>query len=147
LNHGELVIQFSKALAHIGEVLPRQQLNAALFPTTRMKEAISLLYAHIIKFLQQAVKWYQMGPASRAFFAVRKPFDLDLKNTIENISACSKTIDQIAVAANMAELRDVHIGVGDLQLRVNDLDLKIENILQLAIGMSQLTPNQKFPYT
>jgi hypothetical protein len=142
MSHGELVVQFSKALTHIGEVLPRQELNAALYPTARMKEEISHLYAHFMKFLLQAVKWYEMSPAGRLFYAIRKPFELDLKTTMDEIAACSKLIDHIAVAANMAELRDVHIDVVDLQnkitllnAKVSDFGISTERVLRLALGM------------
>lgn len=140
MNHGELVAQFSMALAEIGNVLPRQQLNAALYPTPRLKEALSTVYAHIIKFLQQAVKWYKKSPAGRALSAVWKPFDLDLKSTVEQIQASSRTVDQIAKAASMAELRDVHLEVGDLYVKVGDLDSKIDRILNVALSTSNALP-------
>ncbi|KAH0565970.1 hypothetical protein GP486_000638 [Trichoglossum hirsutum] len=114
LNHAELLVQFSKALAKIGEVLPRTELNAVLYPTSQMKEAITTLYAYIIRFLQQAVKWYKMSPAGRAFSSIRNPFDLSLKDTVEKINECSRAVDQIASAASRAELRDLHIKINEL---------------------------------
>jgi hypothetical protein len=73
-----------------------------------MKEAISRLYAHIILFFQQALKWYSMSSAGRAISAIFKPFELDYKDTVEEIKLCSQTVNNIASAANRAELRDLH---------------------------------------
>ena len=73
-----------------------------------MKEAISRLYAHIILFFQKSVKWYSMSSAGRAFSSIFKPFELDYKDTVEEIRLCSQTINEIAGAASRAELRVVH---------------------------------------
>lgn len=148
LNHGELVIEYSKALVQIGEVLPRQELNAALFPTPHMKDAISRLYAHILKFLLRAVKWYQMSPAGRAFSAIRKPFDLDLKDIVEQVWLCSERIEKIASTASKAELRDVHLKISGIQSNMDDakvnmsamqssmgdMGIKIKQLFQIALS-------------
>jgi len=106
--------QFTEAVSKVGEVLPRAELSAALYPTDRMKKAISMLYAHIIRFFQKAVKWYNRSPAGRAFSAMVKPFELSLKDIVEKINSCSRTVDQIASAAAKAELRMLHQKVIEL---------------------------------
>jgi hypothetical protein len=128
LNHGELVLEFSRALAQIGEVLPRQEFTAALYPTPRMRDALTMLYAHVMKFLLRAVKWYQMGPAGRAFTAIRKPFDLDLKDIVEQVRLCSERIEKIASTASKAELRDVHLKVSGMQDNSRNTDVKISDM-------------------
>jgi hypothetical protein len=67
-----------------------------------------------IKFLQDAVKWYTMSPAGRALSAIRKPFDLSLKDIVEKINECSRSVDQVANAAARAEPRDIHIKMNEL---------------------------------
>ncbi|KAI9654670.1 MAG: hypothetical protein M1821_005877 [Bathelium mastoideum] len=151
IDHGELVVQFSRALTDIGRNLPAQKFYIAIFPTTQIKEATSRLYAHLMKFLKQAVAWYQRRLARRVLYAMRKPYELNLKDTVEDIRECSKFIDRLAAAANMAELRDVHINIEDLQTRLgslgeryNGLDSKVDNILQLLMAKDAINQSLRF---
>jgi hypothetical protein len=110
-----------------------------------MKAAISQLYAHIILFFRRAVKWYRLGPASRAFASIIKPFSLEFKDTVEQIRLCSKKVEGIAKGAERAELRDVHItvqrGFGDIETRLQEMqaiqaatDARIDTVLQVALS-------------
>ncbi|EJT75559.1 hypothetical protein GGTG_05492 [Gaeumannomyces tritici R3-111a-1] len=45
LNHEELLTEISKTIARIADVLPRTELLSDLYPTPRMQEAVSLVYA------------------------------------------------------------------------------------------------------
>ena len=101
-------------LTEIARILPRTELNASLYPTNRMKQAVSTLYGHIIKFLQDTLKWYQRSSASRALKAIYNPFELDLKETVERINESSRHVDEIANTAARVELRDLHTKVDKL---------------------------------
>ena len=90
-----------------------------------MKEAVSRLYAHVILFFQQTVKWYNMSSAGRAISSIFKPFELDYKDTVEQIKLCSDTVDEIANAAARAEIRDMHITI---QLQQTRFDKKLEEM-------------------
>lgn len=108
-----------------------------------MKEAISGLYAHIILFFQQAVKWYNMGPASRALQSILKPFDLEYKDTVEQIKICSETVEDIANAAARAEIRDMNITVQLLDKKLQERDRKLdETYLKLHDMQVQLKDQQ-----
>lgn len=151
LNHAKLVVELSKALIRIGDVLPRTKLSAELYQTEHMKEAISRLYAHILLFFQQAVKWWNMGPAKKAVSVILKPFELDYKDTVEQIRICAKTVDDIANAAARAEVRDINIilqlqgkklqereaslqqtyeKLHDMQIQLRDVQTRIDNKVQ-----------------
>jgi predicted phage tail protein len=155
INHAELLEKLSKALVKIGSVLPRTKLNSELYQTTLMKEAVSRLYAYIILFFQRAVKWYNMSSASRAIASIFKPFELDYKDTVEQIKLCSETVDKIASASGRAEVRDMHImlqlqqemlsrrdekledmqkQMKDMQHQMNTTTDKVSQILQVATG-------------
>jgi hypothetical protein len=60
-----------------------------------MKTAVANLHGHILLFLRQAVKWYQMGPAGRALTA------------LEQIRLCAKSIDDIARISTKIETRKI----------------------------------------
>lgn len=108
-----------------------------------MKEAISGLYAHIILFFQQAVKWYNMGPASRALQSILKPFDLDYKDTVEQIKICSETVEDIANAAARAEIRDMNITVKLLDKKLQERDRKLdETYMKLHDMQAELKDQQ-----
>ncbi|ETS76760.1 hypothetical protein PFICI_12147 [Pestalotiopsis fici W106-1] len=153
LNHGELLLQYAKMLTEIGQLLPRTELNATLYPTLRLREAISLLYAQIIKFLQDASKWYLRSPAGRALSSICSPFEVRLKETLEKINECSRHVDQIASAAARAELRDVHIKIDQLMNLTANLHIMSSRIqpefaeikgqlwdLQLARFLKSISP-------
>ncbi|KAH8590413.1 hypothetical protein B0O99DRAFT_691622 [Bisporella sp. PMI_857] len=128
INHANLVSQFSQALAEIGEALWQTKLSAELYGMEQMKEAISRLYAHIILFFQQAVKWYSMSSAGRAISSIFKPFELDYKDTVEEIKLCSQTVNNIASAASRAELRDLHDIIKEQYTQDKERDKKLQQM-------------------
>ena len=139
LNHATLVSQLSQALAKIGEALQQTKLSAELYQTNNMREAIARLYAHILLFFQQAVRWYTMGPAGRAFSSIFKPFDLDYKDTVEQIKLCSQTVNDIASASSRAEIRDIHITIQMQNRQLQERDKKLHEMqLQLKEIQSKI---------
>ncbi|EON68935.1 hypothetical protein W97_08193 [Coniosporium apollinis CBS 100218] len=119
-----------------------------------MKDAISSLYAHIILFFQQAVKWYNMGPAGRAISAIFKPYELGYKDTVEYIKICLETVNNIVDAAAGAEIRDINIiiqlqsqKVHEMQVQLKEMQMKIDGrineVLQVVtiLGHKTLTEN------
>ncbi|KAF2456391.1 hypothetical protein BDY21DRAFT_386418 [Lineolata rhizophorae] len=112
INHENLVVQLCQALCNIGDALPRAKITAELYKTDQMKDAISRLYAHILLFFQQAVKWYNRSPAGRVLSSIFKPFELEYKDNLEQIRICAKRVDDTANTAARAEIRDIHILAG-----------------------------------
>lgn len=80
LAHEELLAEISKAVANLGHVLPRTELHSILYPTTRMREAVALLYAKIIEFVVKAIKWCKKGKLKHALIAITHPFELKFSN-------------------------------------------------------------------
>ncbi|KAF3105378.1 hypothetical protein TWF102_002300 [Orbilia oligospora] len=135
MNHEELVVQLAKGITKIAVALPRMELRAILYPTAQMKHLIQTLYAHIIKFLMRAVKWYQQPTWKRAVSSITEPFALHFKDILEDISEQSRQIDQLAVAASQAELRDMHLMVASMKnLLVDEISPGIRD-LQLSSAL------------
>lgn len=117
--------EISKALAKIGDVLPQAKISAELYPTPTMKHAISRLYAHILLFLQQAIKWYNMSSAGKAVSSIFKPFELHYQDTVDEVKLCAQMVNEIAGMASRAELRDVHIMIQSLEQQLRERDAKL----------------------
>ena len=107
--------QISKALSQIDDVLPQINATMLLFPTDQIKHAVSNLYAHMMEFLQRAMKWYTEARIKRFISAVIAPVSLKFKDIFEEISSCSRIVDQLAVYASQAEQRDMHIRLVEIQ--------------------------------
>jgi hypothetical protein len=108
INHANLVNHFSQALGLIADVLPTVHISADLYRTDRMRDAVANLYAQVLLFLRQAVKWYQMGPAGRALTALFKPFELSYKDTVESIRDCAQSINEISSISAKEETREIN---------------------------------------
>lgn len=114
MNHEDLITNIAKTLARIGDVLPRAELHLILYPTTAMLTAVSEVYAHVIKFLEYAVRWYKKGKIAHGVGAILKPFQLVGKEVAENVAESSRRVDRLASAASKAELRELHLKVIEL---------------------------------
>lgn len=124
----------------IAEVLPITQLSAELYQTDQMKNAVANIYAHILLFLKQAVKWYTVGPAGRALTALFKPFELSYKETVEQIRLCARTIDSIASISSKAEVREINNFLQEESQRLMRRDKKLyEMQSRFEVAQADLT--------
>ncbi|KAH8747459.1 hypothetical protein F5883DRAFT_509694 [Diaporthe sp. PMI_573] len=121
LNHEELLSEISKAISNLADVLPRTELHSILYPTARMQEAISLLYAKIMQFVVKAIKWCKKGKARHAIYAIAHPFELKFKIIIDEITRRSRGVDELANAATKAEIRDLHFTVHQMHKSITHL--------------------------
>lgn len=108
LNHENAIANIAKALTRIGEALPRIELAARLFPTTRMTKTVEKLYSHIIQFLVRSHSWYREGKLKHILHSVTRPFELVYQDLLNQIEGCSREIEQLAVSGAQFELREVH---------------------------------------
>ncbi|KAF8246083.1 hypothetical protein K440DRAFT_491115, partial [Wilcoxina mikolae CBS 423.85] len=114
VNHEELIGKISKALSLAADVLPRTDLSLLMYPTDRIKQAVSRLYAYIIQLMQRAVGWYKQGRVRHALSAIANPFSLTYQDIVDNICEASRNVDNLASAAARAEQRDMHIQIQQL---------------------------------
>ncbi|KAE9567310.1 hypothetical protein CGMCC3_g16548 [Colletotrichum fructicola] len=136
ISHGELVEQFSQALSMISEVLPMTKVSAELYQTEQMKDAIGKLYTHILLFLKQALEWYKMGPASRVFKALFKPFQLSYKDTVDQIKLCAQTIDSVSNIGLKSEVREMNLMLQSESQRLQEREKNLHQ-MQLEFRAAQ----------
>ncbi|KAK6527283.1 hypothetical protein TWF281_010471 [Arthrobotrys megalospora] len=135
INHEELVVQFAKGISKIADALPHTELRSILYPTKHMQQSIQVLYAHIISFLTRAMKWYQQPSWKRAVSSITEPYALRFKDILEDIAEQSRRIDQLALAASQAELRDMHRIIASMNnILVEEISPGIKDI-QLSIAL------------
>jgi hypothetical protein len=70
LNHEELISRLAEALVLIGDALPRAKLKLELYGTEPMLQAVSQLYAQIMRFSQRAIKWYSEGRIKHLYHSI-----------------------------------------------------------------------------
>ena len=97
-----------------------------MYPTERMQENMARLYAHMLLFLRQAVKWFSQNSARRFLSAVFQPFELKHKGLVNDIRTCARAVDEEASASSKAEIRGLHIEVRQNGQRLADLDQKMD---------------------
>ena len=136
INHSHLISEFSQALAKISDVLRQTKLTAELFQTDPVRDAISQLYAHIMLFFQQAMRWYNRSSAGRAFSSIFKPYELEYEDTVEQIKLCAEAINDMASAASRAEVRDMHITIQLMRKEMQRRDQKLTK-MQLQVKETQ----------
>lgn len=108
-NYAEIESEFAKAMADIAEVLLRVKLNAELYQTDHIKAAISALYVHILLFLRQVASWLNRSKTRKMISAIRNPFKLGLKTTVDEVKRCAMILDAAADSASKAEMRSMHV--------------------------------------
>jgi len=80
-----------------------------LYPTERMKQALSEIYASILTFLCRAHGWFREGRLARAFHSLTRPSELRYDDLLKEIESSTRHFDSLAVAASQAEQRDMHL--------------------------------------
>lgn len=132
INHEKTVKGLAKALSEIADALPRVEIRFDLFPTERMKAAVSKLCADILKFLTRAHKWYYEGCLKRTIHSFTQPFDLRYADILENIRHGSYEVQDLARCGQMVELRHVNKKIDHIGDSVLDLS-RIDSTLGTVI--------------
>ncbi|KAK0639832.1 hypothetical protein B0T16DRAFT_248703 [Cercophora newfieldiana] len=142
INHEDVNTALATGLLEIGELLPRVELASTLYPTARMKSAITTLYAYLLKFFIRARNWYNEGSWKRIVHSITRPSELRYKDLLQHISRASNEIDQLSRSASQAEIRTVHDKMDALQRNMdlikNDLTLTKSGILDLQAPVASL---------
>lgn len=96
------------ALCEISESLPSVELVLALYPTAIIKHAAAMLYAHILRFLIRALKYYEESRLMRAVHTITRPAALRYQDLIELIRRDAVMVRRRAAMSSQAEIRDIH---------------------------------------
>jgi hypothetical protein len=125
LNHEDVITTLAKAIAEIAWTLPRVELQSVLYPTDRMKEAVTILYACILQFLIRARGWYEEGKRKRFIHSITRPVELRYRDLLDEITSNTLVIDKLATSGSQAEIRDLHKKVSDSQVENKSLSQKL----------------------
>jgi hypothetical protein len=140
VNHENAIAYLSKGLAQIAEALPRVELATLLYPTERMKDATQALYAYILRFLIRAHGWYKEGKFLHLIHSFTRPAELRYKDLLENISECSRNIQQLSVAGSQVELRDMNKKLSKIEASVEEMKgTMICSFQSVETGMTDVT--------
>lgn len=97
------------------------ELAIYLYPTDAIKQAVSILYAHILEFLVRASEWYEEGKIARALHSITRSTALRYDDLLIEIRRATQAIADSATTSAQAEQRDMHHGVQALTLTVKQL--------------------------
>ncbi|KAG5659611.1 hypothetical protein KAF25_002170, partial [Fusarium avenaceum] len=119
-NHEATICLISKALSQIADSLPRVELVTILYPTVRVKQAVSNLYANLVRFFIRAYEWCRGGKLRHLLHSITRPPELRYQDLLEDIAANSREIDQLAASSARVEIRDIN-------LKLNTIVAKLES--------------------
>ena len=118
MNHEAVISLLAKAISDIADELPRIQLTAKLYASQDMKETVTKLYAHIIRFFLRAHDWYRERPIWHVVHSFTRPAELRYNDLIEKIKDCSRAIDRLAVLGQQIEQRAIHEKVDAIEMAI-----------------------------
>ena len=124
----------AKGLCQIADSLPQIELATVLYPTARLKQAVSEIYALVLRFLVRARYWYQESKPLHVLHSLTRPVELRYADLIEDIGGCTRTVYRLASAAAQAEQRDIHLEMQELIKRQKDSDAVVREVRSLLIS-------------
>ncbi|PVI02119.1 hypothetical protein DM02DRAFT_590081 [Periconia macrospinosa] len=127
LNHEETTSELAKAVANIGDVLPRARLQLDIFRVDSMKAAIERLYSDIITFLVMSLEWYEQGSIRRAWKAFAEPYKVRLKDLRDRIDESARRMDNLAHTLAQDKISKIH----DVLLRL-DANMNANHLVYLS---------------
>ncbi|CAG8984026.1 hypothetical protein HYALB_00002966 [Hymenoscyphus albidus] len=115
LNHEESISRLSAAFAFIEDAFPHAKLKLELYGNDAMLQAVSQLYAQIMRFTQRAIGWYTESKLKHFNRSVTQPYSLSYKDIVAEVKTCSKRIKQLAEGAAQGEQRAIHVKIERLE--------------------------------
>lgn len=99
-----------------------------------MKDAVTSLYAYILRFLIRAHDWYNEGSFKHAYHSLTRPTELRYNDIVQQMTDVSRSIYELAVVGQQAELRDMHLAVLTTNQKV---DMTIALMQQMSAAVSR----------
>lgn len=125
-------------MADIAEILLRVKLSAELYQTDHIRAAISALYAHILLFFKQLASWLNRSKTRKIISAIRSPFKLGLKTSVDEVKRCALILDAAADLASKSEMRSMHVlmhavfdQLASMQAKFDDLSTSLDKRLEV----------------
>ncbi|KAJ0123333.1 hypothetical protein J7T55_011798 [Diaporthe amygdali] len=98
-SHYDTLFKFTDVMCQIGINLPRVELYRQIFPTARILQFVSQLYAAIVEFLQEFIVYLKQKSYRKFFGNFTRPFDLQFGRLVGRIQSLEQTIDKDAYAS------------------------------------------------
>lgn len=98
-SHYDTLLRFTDVMSQIGINLPRVELYRKIFPTTRMLQFVSQLYAAIVEFLREFIVYLKQKNHRKFFGNFTRPFELQFGRLVARIQSLEQTIDKDAYAS------------------------------------------------
>ncbi|KAI4626330.1 uncharacterized protein J4E87_004832 [Alternaria ethzedia] len=137
-NHGKQLRVLAKGLSQIADVLPRIESANILYPTDRMRHAVSEIYSKIIQFFLRAERWYQQGKLRHAWEALSRPAELYYNDLVQEVEECTRSIEVLANAGAQAEQRDMHLEIQELGKRLKSSEETLQEVRGLLISYQSI---------
>lgn len=134
VNHERSLATLSRALCEIADQLPRVELSTRLYPTKRMKNAVAVLYAHVLLFLIRAHGWYQESKLSHALHSITRPSELRYADLLEKVSYHSRNVTVLAIAGSQAEQRDMHTEQKEMNAKLDNLAALVCHLRETVVS-------------
>ncbi|KAG8167035.1 hypothetical protein KVR01_002724 [Diaporthe batatas] len=93
-SHYDTLYKFTDVMTEIGINLPVVELYRQIFPTTRILQFVSQLYAAIVEFLQEFIIYLKQKNYRKFFSSFLKPFDLQFGRLVSRIQSFAHAIDK-----------------------------------------------------
>lgn len=98
-SHYDTLLKFTDVMSQIGINLPRVELYRQIFPTARILQFVSQLYAAIVEFLREFIIYLKQKNYRKFFANFTRPFDLQFGRLVARIQSLEQTIDKDAYAS------------------------------------------------
>ncbi|KAI0017897.1 hypothetical protein F4780DRAFT_795578 [Xylariomycetidae sp. FL0641] len=135
VNHQKVLSKLSTGLNKIAKILPRSELILKLYPVQHVKKVIVEIYAHILKFLLRALRWYQSSKWKHLQDALIKPAELQYDDLLNTISLLSHTLTEVGLASSHAEQRDMHASMRTQGKQLKDIQEKVGGLVTVVCEM------------
>ncbi|KAB5550774.1 hypothetical protein GE09DRAFT_1203999 [Coniochaeta sp. 2T2.1] len=96
-NHSDMLTKLTDMLVEIGLDLSRVEVYLKLYPTARMVELTSMLYAAVVKFLQEVVAHFQRSAVLQKMSSMIRPFEEKFGRATDRIRRLENTIQKDAL--------------------------------------------------
>ncbi|KAK4239290.1 hypothetical protein C8A03DRAFT_14313 [Achaetomium macrosporum] len=107
-NKKELLSKVTDMLIEIGWSLSRIEVWAAMYPTARMVELISMLYAAVADFLQEVVLHFaHKSTVRKVLSSFVRPFEEKFGRAMDRISRLERCIEKDAIALHALQTRSM----------------------------------------
>jgi hypothetical protein len=137
VNHQKLVCRLSGGLCEVADILPRAELILQLYPTPHVRRTIVSLYAHIVRFLIRALRWYKDSTTRHMIHAITRPVELRYDDLLDLITVQARGLTELASASSHAEQRDMHSTIQRQTRYHKETQKSIEQLTALVLQMKE----------